>query len=496
MKKYLIISCVAAGLLTFSSCDSFLDINQDPNNITDDKLTADMVYPAAELVYASYTGDQLRYLGGFLCEHYMQAVGSTNYQNLSAFNLTDLPDAIYSAQYIRSLANLATVRDKASESGNWATFLAATVMRAATFQLLADCWGEAPYSESLNGEISAPAFDSDKEIYAGIIAELNNAISRISDTNQSAATSFLVPNGKAADWIKVANALKLKILMREHNAVDVSDALEALINEDNFPTADVQWAGCWANASGKANPFFSEEMSSWGRATHQCILNVALGNTMSAYNDARLPVYFTPGSGASGVFYGSISGAVMNTAPDPYNQNILYATPIVNYDTPVSFISLAEIEFFLAEYYADNGNISEAQTHYQNAIEASFSSAGVSGADAAIKAWPLTADNYQEAIGVQKWVHLSGVNPYEAWCELRRLGYPAFAEVTGGDLYDGTSVQTDNLQPGYIYTPAGVYTQVGANKLIQRFDYPLSIKQINPNVPTFKGFTTPLFWAK
>ena len=63
------------------------------------------------------------------------------------------------------------------------------------------------------------------------------------------------------------------------------------------------------------------------------------------------------------------------------------------------------------------------------------------------------------------------------------------------------SVITDNmdssvLEPGDLYTPYQVNSEVGANKLVQRFPYAESSKLYNSNYPGDKSLTTKVFWAK
>ena len=101
---------------------------------------------------------------------------------------------------------------------------------------------------------------------------------------------------------------------------------------------------------------------------------------------------------------------------------------------PVNLITVSEIEFFKAEYYARYGTSADAESHYKAAIEASFTSAGLSAADATdiyTNYYPWDNANYAKLIGIQKWIALGGTNNFEAWCEMRRLKYPAFGTVTG-----------------------------------------------------------------
>ena len=499
MKKYILSSMVIAAM-SLTSCNDYLDINSNPNSPDEASLTNDLIYPAVEMAYASNTGDYLRSCAGYLAEFYAQNFGTQNYINFSAQEPTQARTSVFYTQFnLRVLSNANIVKGKAEAEGDWATYLAATVMSAATYQVLIDMYGETPYSEALDSENAMPKYDTGEEVYAGILNDLDDAIAKASaDLNQSTCTSFLIPNGTAADWIKVANALKLKIMMREHNVVNVSSQLSSLIGQNNFPTADVEWAGCWQNASGKANPFYSEEFADWG-AQKNAIMNCAVEVTMKAYGDNRIGSYFTR-SQYDGDFHGSVSGDNLSTAAQPWGSMAYWSRPNMAYNTPVSFISLAEIEFFLAEYYAENGDMSNGAAHYQAAIEASYASAGVSGADAAIAAYPFDSANWKRSLGVQKWVHLSGVNTYEGWCELRRLKYPSFdTNVTGEDMYPGTSnctVDTSILSPGYLYTAYQVYSGVGDNKLAQRFPYSDASETTNDNVPEFPGFLAPIFWAK
>lgn len=500
MKKFILPSMIIAAM-SLTACNDYLDINRNPNSPDEESLNNDLIYPGVEMAFAANVGDYLRSCAGYLSEYYAQQFGTSNYIVFTQQEPTQARTSTFYTQFnLRVLSNANIVKGKAESDADWATYLAATVMSAQTYQILIDMYGETPYYEALDSENAMPKYDTGEDVYAGILNDLDEAIAKASvDLKQTTATSFLIPNGTAEDWIKVANALKLKIMMREHNVVNVASQLTALINQNNFPDADVEWAGCWQNASGKANPFYSEEFADWG-AQKNAILNCALEVTMNAYGDNRLPVYFTP-SQVDGQVHGSVSGTNMNGAATPWGTTAYWSRPNMAYDSPVSFISLAEIEFFLAEYYADVMNdVNAGANHYAAAIKASFESAGVDGAEAAIAAYPFDSTNWKRSLGVQKWVHLGCINTYEGWCELRRLKYPSFdISVTGKDMFPGTAnceVNTSLLTPGYLYTPYQVYAEVGDDKLAQRFPYSTASSTTNENVPEFPGFLSPIFWAK
>ena len=142
---------------------------------------------------------------------------------------------------------------------------------------------------------------------------------------------------------------------------------------------------------------------------------------------------------------------------------------------------------------------SNAKQNYNDAIRASFAQAGVDGAEECIAKYPFDAKNYKKCIGVAKWIALAGTNDFEAYCELRRLRYPAFGTVTGKDMYDGANDESyapSKYVPGTLYTPYLVFGEVGNNKLLERWPYPESSTSRNSNAPAFKGYTTPIFWVK
>ena len=422
--------------------------------------------------------------------------GTSNYLDYSRFQQSAVrSSSTYTNLATRCLQNMSTVQAMAAAGEAWGDNLAATVIRVAAYQAMVDCYGEIPYSEALDLGNLAPHYDDGKDIYAGLVAELDEAIAKVNGS-ESVCTNFLLPGAMASEWVKVANALKLRLLMRESNVVDVKAQLQALVAEDNFPAGDVSWKGCWSNSSGQANPYYQEEFATYYGSTQQnVVLNLALFATMNGADDARLKAYFLPNT-LKNEYTGAISGTNCSTTAN-YKANY-WCRPNMKYDDPVYFITRAEVEFFLAEYEVRYGNKANAEGHYKAAIEASFASAGVSGVETVLNAYPWDEANYKRCIGIQKWVALSGTNNYEAWCEMRRLGYPAFGSVVGTQLYDeqNDAYTPSLLEPGTLYTPVMYNAQLGAGKVLQRWPYPESSANRNSNAPEFKGDATPVFWAE
>lgn len=505
MKKYILMSALALGLC-MTSCDSYLDINTDPQSPSEGNVTSSMLLPGTEMAIANAYGNYLRITGGYHAEIYAHLNGTSNYVDYSQFQQSATRSGTaYTQFYEQALVNLKTVLQKSEASEDWGTYLAATTLRAFSLAALVDCYGEIPYTEALDASNLAPKYDDGKTVYTGIITELDNALSKAS-ASSSVCTNFLFPDESAGRWIQFAKALKLKLLMRMANVdSSVLAQAKALIDENDFPTEDVAYTSCWGTESGSMNPFYSEEFSSsWGSTQSNICANLAIIGSMQikdaegniTYTDPRLAKFFE--ANGDGKYVGGVSG----TNYPSTTSLTKWCRPIEEAKSPLYLLTKAETEFFISEYYARTSDEAHATAHYNKAIEESFASAGADGAAEHIAKFPFDMANYKKSIGVQKWIALAGTNTFEAWCEVRRLDYPAFDTTKKGeDFYkkgNDSSFNDTGYQAGTLYTPIDVFSQVGSNKLLERFPYAEVSSARNHNTPDFTNadYTKPVFWGE
>ena len=462
-------------------------------------MTSGIMMPAAEINLMASFGDFMRIAGGYYAQYYCQTFGTSNYLDYSQFRMSaSRSSGAYTQLTSRTLKSLDYVLRFSRQEQEWGSYLAATALKAYTYQLLVDAYGEVPYTEAMQDlNNMSPKYDEGTDIYDALVDSLDFALSKAAPGNK-VCTNLLYPDEDATRWIRFANAVKLKLLMRESGVKNVQAKLDALVAEGNFPTEDVEYKGMFKNESGQMSPFYAEEFSSaWGSTQQNVVANVAIIGTMqqSGYTDPRLPKFFKVNGNKE--YVGGISGTNFSTSKT-YKASY-WCRPVASFDMPVSLISVSEVEFFLSEYYAKKNDAGNAAAHYAAAIEASFASAGVSGAAQNIARNAYDQANYAKCIGVAKWVALAGVNTFESWCEIRRLRYPAFGDVKGSDMYDlvsDASYAPDKYVPGTLYTPIQVYGQVGENHLLERWPYAESSAARNGNAPSFPGYTAPVFWAK
>ncbi len=502
MKKLISFGFAIATALAFTACDSYLDVNDDPNNPTEPKLSPSEIFPGAEAAYFNSMGGTYNYYTGFLTEQYATISGV---QQWGKFGRNEFVDSDTDSGYRNFLAgmilNATTVMTKAEASEDWGTYLAGQVLRFIGFQTLVDCYGESPYTEAMDLNITAPHWDAGADVYAAILAELDEALAKPINPSGTMCTNLLLANKTAGEWIKLAKSLKFRALMRISNVQNVQSQLASLIAEDNFITEDAAWKGFWAAQAEKGNPLWLQWRGT-GNSIPNLNLNVALQRVYEAPGevDAREFRYWNAAN--DGTYIGWVSGKdAGGEVGAAYNGKGNASWLNMAYDDPIYLITVAEIEFFKAEYYARYGSAADAKAHYEAAVRASFSkTAGLDEAlaDNVLSYWSYDQNNWAKCIGIQKWAHLACVNPFESWCEIRRLKYPTYGGVNGEQIFDGTKNGTVNatvLTPGDLYNPWD--NRIQANTMMQRWPYPQASYQNNPNTPKeFKGFTTPVFWAE
>lgn len=496
MKKF--IFALASCVLGLTSCT--LDINDDPNAIS--SAGNDNLFPTAEMNLAATVGVGFNMYGGYNAEIYGQNAGCTNYLKYSQFEVTATnTSSSYSQLYLRVLQQLKVVAEQSKNEPG--TYLAAMTLRAYTYQMLVDAYGETPYSEALTDK-TQPKYDEGADVYAGIIKELEDAKEAVAaNTSSTVCANILFGKttasvGTAADWIPFANSVLLKLYMRESKAVDNKAKVAALIAENKFIASDVVYSDCFGNAQGSYSPLFQEHKT----IAADLVLNYGITATFKAegVNDNRLSALWVAGNKG---MIGNVSGSNLSAEVPSANTADL-AQPNYTFDMPVYLMTVAEVEFFKAEFYATlSVDHAKAEEAYKKAVAASFATAGVEDVSAAVtsSAYPYDKTNPMKNIGIQKWLHFATtLQGFEGWCELRRIGYPTFSgqkaeDIISTDIANFSEVPTTYI-PGTIYTPKSVYGPVGAGKLRQRFDYASSSTQYNNNVPATKNPTSPIFWNK
>lgn len=456
MKKLRIILPLLALGLGFYSCDDYLDVNDSPNSPTADVITPNLSLGAGLSRPYSVLATQYNELGNVWTNAWAGNVNSITGLFSQEFTLSitnTFRQTIWNNTYIY-LNTLQDVLDYDSDDYDNHKAIA-KIVKAYYFQYLVDLYGAVPYSEAFQGSNNlTPVYDNDQVIYRDLIVQLDDAIDLINNASSTDATvgsEDVVFYGDMSGWVKFANTLKLRILLREstkaetnsESATYLADQFAALSGAE-FITSNVTInPGYNSSDDAQINPFyFRYGLTAAGNNGDYAQAIVAtdyivdfLDGTTNGVFDNRLTRLFAT---AGGTYVGLEQGVDGSSAPS--SLSLLGTGLVVGYGQDGYMFTAAESYFLQAEaayrgYTSDN-----AQTLFENGITASFNLLGASGASSYISSssgidgigWAGSTDKLK-AIANQKWIALTGINGIEAFIEFTRLGYIDNIPLAGGN---------------------------------------------------------------
>lgn len=482
MKKLLILFLIGGVI---SSCSDWLDVNTDPNVPT--AVTTELVLPAAQASIAVQVGGVLFNTGGFYAQYWSQAPEANQYNDMDKFDLkTDFLDNVYTELYAGALNDLEYIRKNATEVNDHGNYLAATVLRAYTFQLIVDLIDKAPYTEALKGtDILSPVFEDGKVIYDGIVAEIDEALAKVENGSVIASTDMLL-GANVNEWIGFANAMKLKIFMRQ-SETDSNHAAEikALLTANKFMTKDVKFAS-FADEQNKRNSWFDTEVDRLGGINHVATKNIIA--YMSSKNDPRLAKIWKLAT-KNDTYNGNYPGG--KTVVGIKNEE--FSFPKMTATTPIYLYTQTELQLFIAEAEIRyNNDAAKAQIAYNAAIDASLALHGITiaGSDLYGAGSPYAFDGTLKQIGMQKWVSLAMVNNIESWFETKRTEIPSVSPSSAREIIADFTVYT----PGDRIFP--YENTLGDKVWLTRFYYPDIAITRNQNAPAQAKLTDKVWWDK
>jgi len=220
------VSIISIGLLLgmFTSCEKFLDINDDPNNPTE--ATIVNLMPAAQIGVAFAFSNIPCRVGEDAVQHLV--VG--RYDGW-AVDGSDLSNEWRFSLYAGGLKDLEDIITKGTESGNFHYVGIAKLLKAYSYGLMVDMWDDVPFSQAC-GIYEYPVFDDGQAIYNQLFPLIDSAISDLGKGNEvSLADVDLFYGGDVSSWIRMGNTLKLKLYnqIRLVNPEGAKAGIEALV---------------------------------------------------------------------------------------------------------------------------------------------------------------------------------------------------------------------------------------------------------------------------
>lgn len=313
----------------------------------------------------------------------------------------------------------------------------ALVLRSWVFLLLADAYGDVPYSQAGNiDEHITPAYDSQKDVYLGLLKDLKEAAQTL-DPSGKPISGDIIYKGDIAKWQKLSNSLRLRIALRiaDREPGLAAQEIENLKNEGaTFISSNNDIAQLVYLTSPQQNP-----VSQSFETRNDYRISKTLVDKLYELNDPRLPVFASkPDVATSPAYVGvpnglsnsdaSILGFSKTSRPGDY-----FRAP----SAPAVIFSYAELLFDQAEAAAREFTTGDAAQLYRDAIRASLEQYNIP--EQSITAYlsepavQYDAADFRKSIGQQKWMALYGQG-LEAFAEWRRLDYPALTAPTASVL--------------------------------------------------------------
>jgi hypothetical protein len=510
MKRIYILYLSLAVLLTgLNSCDKgFEEVNTNPVAAT----SIDPVYLLNTAVFSSALNTI-----PYQCQIVQQIVTPfTGVLEGGNHNVVYDPNAraVFNDMYTSSdgpVALLTSVINETKENPARSNlYNMARIWRAYVFQVLADTYGDVPYTEAgqgyLNG-IYQPAYDDNQVIYADLLKELQEATAAL-DAGKAIEKGDLVYKGNIDQWKKLGNSLLLRVAMRYSKAdaakaqqyaaaafgggtmTSVADNVYIAFNSTfNHPCAGLY------QGTERANYYLARPFVDYLRNTSDPRLAViavkyefpalplatAGAEDTNPANQDGMPMGYDENSIVNDPLYPGKSGAAWK-----YSQ--LNRRTVAKIDAPEFLITYAQTQLLLAEA-AQKGWISgTAESFFNAGVKAHMeqmkqydvlATIPAESQDAYLLANPFNPDNALEQINTQYWI-ASFQNGSEGWANFRRSGYP---------------VLTPNPYPGADPAVAGGF--------IHRLVYPVREKSVNTvNFDAAVGrmgpdnLATRVFWDK
>jgi len=530
MKKSLLI--IATGLVVLgSSCKKYLDINENPNQAT--TSTPEVTLPQA-LAYTASNLNTFNNYGSQLVGYSANAGGYGGFGSSVTYDFSNSTFVNLWSNTYDLLNDFEYVIQQTDTIADYGYFnAAARIMKVYNFQLLVDTYNDVPYSEALKGisELT-PKYDKAEDIYADLARQLDTAIIKIKSTmNEESSnptsnvkvlsTSDPMFNGSMTQWIRLANTLKLKLIIRASGKVNFTNTT---IDNTGYLVQDALVNPGYTRDNGKQNPQWnnwaytytgSAGTKSW--IPTKFVLAFYDGTKLNDYRGGAIYYNFFASAGVATNQLGFESNGVpsspagsawlsgANTGSDRSGTAGGKSIGILKGPNAGFPVFLAAESYLLQAEGALRGIIpGNTKQLFDDGVLASYKYLYLKPDGTYDPDWiPATdyasylADNDSylvhfenattfeqqlEAIITQKYIALNFIHGHESWNEYRRTHYPAIVNGSNSATLTFASTQSISNRP---------------DKLPTRILYPLTESSNNSaNMPKgISPFSSFIFWA-
>lgn len=460
-------SIIFASLLAgMTSCSDFEEININPNNPS--TVPANLLLPTIiSTTASSITGSGAGAAGQFV--QHLNYTGGNN-EGFGRFVITG---ASFREEWNGPMRNVKDINQvlKIAESSEQPEYQAVgLICKVQVLQLMTDAYGDIPYDEAGRADegYEFPHFEHQQDVYQKMLDDLDTANELLK--NLSSGTSIdndILYDGDLQKWRKLANTLRVRILMRMSAQLDVTERIAAVFNNpDEYPvfeSIDDEATLVYNNSTDFYRWYIQEQnLPADGSGVDfgsELRVSEAIVDSLQMHNDPRLTIYTAPTRNSYNankqdptqplVYRGQPAGlsAVEQAELNKDDYSVLSRT--IRSESRAFLVTYSELMLLKAEAIVRGIINGDASDTYTQGVRASIEKWGFVDADDTDAFLSRTdmqlADNTTRAlsqIGTQMWID-SFLNGFEGYANWRRTGYP--------QLYVGPSVLSD-IPVRYIYS--------------------------------------------
>lgn len=460
---------LAMIVIILSGCVKHFDALNTPQNvITVGSINQNDLGPAfADAQYYGLVGNT----GGWELMHELHAsiysqifaTTSSGFNTDQYLEVASWVDAGWSSFYSGPAVMVKFVEDYTAMHGMAAANAMAKIYSIPMYERMTDFFGPIPFSQFGNGKTSV-AYDSQESVYHAFFNILDSALSVLKQN--TSATPFgnndLIYRGNVQKWITFANSLRLRLAMRivyADPALAQKEAEQAVHDGVMLNNSD--------NATILATPNNLNYLTQWTYINPFCMSATGY-SILTGFQDPRLMAFWSQGGGRLGGnkgYNGVRNGlpAILKTAAvrsgtagNSFVSKKFLPIADGGSNPPCLVMTAAEVYFLRAEGALRgwnmggtaqdlyNAGITQSMKYWtaisdqdiQNYINSTDTPAAVPDGIVSVAFHTPPESNitvkYEanasfetqlEQIITQKWIDLF-IEPWEAWAERRRTGYP------------------------------------------------------------------------
>lgn len=496
--KFIKIFAVTAVFAFVSCTEDFDTINQSPNSPID-VTTFGLFNNANKQLTDGTRGD---FSSGRMALPWVQYSAQRNYTNEDRFqfrqetNTALYTDLYTAAQNYKTIIELCTDPETEQISSNYGNLnnqiAASRIMLSLTFLHLVDSYGDVPYYSFGNDDpdfealqlrqngTTSPKFASQEKIYADIMKELKEASEMIED-GEIIFTQGDILFGSTEKMKRFANSLRLRVANRVKDVIPeaanhITEAIASGVMQSNADNVGVMYQADNVFPSPMYTSFFVSNRTDF--AVANTFIDLLKGELGVFGYDPRLQKYAAPITATRATvqsqsysesddlsqYEGMPIGIPDGLTASQRSGTSFFSYNVLRQDYTEILMEYAEVAFLLSEV---NG---WSEADYKNGVTASMERWGVATAkiDTFVNSLPPASE---ATVLNQKYVALY-MQPYEAWAEYRRTGFPDTI------LLPGESYALNNPDPEgnltYTFTPI-----VTATEMPSRLTYPNTLSTLN-----------------